>query len=187
MGKSGLQRFDQSLTRIARGFNWVAGAAVIAMMVLTCLDVGLRFFRRPIPGTYEVVGMLGAVFVAFSLAETSLKRGHIAVDFLVRKLSPTWQAAIDALNAAVCACLFSLISWQSLRYAHDLRTSGEVSMTLQLPLYPFVHAIALGCGLLAIVLAARALQQLALAMTPTGQSPTIAAAQHTASPKSTSK
>ena len=170
MGKSGLQRFEKSLIVIARGFNWVAGAAVIAMMLLTCLDVGLRFFRRPIPGTYEVVGMLGAVFVAFSLAETSLKRGHIAVDFLVRKLNAAWQAAIDAFNAAVCGVLFSLIAWQSLRYAHDLRTSGEVSMTLQLPLYPFVNAIALGCGLLAVVLVARALQQTALALSTTTKS-----------------
>ena len=165
MGKSGLQRFEKSLTVISRWFNWVAGGAVVGMMLLTVLDVGLRFFRRPIPGTYEVVGMLGAVFVAFSLAETSLKRGHIAVDFLVRKLSPAWQAAIDAVNAAVCGALFGLISWQSLRYAHDLRVSGEVSMTLQLPLYPFVNAIALGCGLLAIVLVARALQQTAQALT----------------------
>ena len=73
------------ITSSAQVFNWIAAAAVAAMMFLTCADVLLRLFRFPIPGTYEMVGFFGAVFVSFSLAKTSLEKGHIAVDFFVNR------------------------------------------------------------------------------------------------------
>ena len=161
-----IDRLEKWTVRAAEIFNWVSAAAVTGMMLLTCMDVVLRLFRRPIPGTYEVVGFLGAVFAAFSLGYTSTNRGHIAVDFIVQKLSPRAQTVIDGVNALVCAVLFGLLARQSMRYAADLQSFGEVSMTLQMPVYPFVYGIAAGCWLLVVVLAVRVLKNLALALKP---------------------
>lgn len=147
-----LKRIDSLVERLATFFNGIAAAAVVGMMVLTCMDVLLRFFRHPIPGTYEIVGLLGAVFVSFSLARTSVDQGHIAVDFLVQRLPQRWQYAVEAVNAGICALLFTVICRQCVLYALDLKTSGEVSMTLQIPIHPFVLGIALGCAMLSIVL-----------------------------------
>lgn len=133
-------------------FNWVAAGAVVAMMCLTCADVILRIFRHPIPGTYEIVGLLGSVVIAFSIGYTSVEKGHIAVEFLVQKLPSRFQIYIDAFNDLFSTCLFGLITWQSIAYASDLKQSGEVSLTIQMPIYPFVYGIALGCGLLCLVL-----------------------------------
>jgi TRAP-type C4-dicarboxylate transport system permease small subunit len=145
---------------VTGGLNWMAAAAIAAMMFLTCADVALRLFRRPIPGTYELVGFLGAIFVSFSLAQTSMERGHIAVDFLVQKFSPGVQKTIECISDFVCSLFFCLISWQSILYAGELNSSGEVSMTLQMPIHPFVYGIALGCGVLSIVLFLRFLMSL---------------------------
>jgi TRAP-type C4-dicarboxylate transport system permease small subunit len=133
-------------------FNYVACAAVVFMMVLSCADVALRLFGVPIPGAYEMVGFLGALIVAFSLAYTSLHRGHVAVEVVFEKLPPRAQSIVSAVGDLISAALFGLISWQSLAYGIDLRQSGEVSLTLQMPLYPFVYSIAAGCGLLGLVL-----------------------------------
>lgn len=157
-------RIEQWTAKIADAFNWVAAAAVAAMMVLTCMDIVLRLFRHPIPGTYEMVGFLGAVFAAFSLGYTSVNRGHIAVDFLVQKLPARAQSAVDAANAAICAVFFGMLARQCLIYAADLKGFGEVSMTLQMPIYPFVYGLAAGCGLLTLVLAVRFLKDVAVAM-----------------------
>jgi TRAP-type C4-dicarboxylate transport system permease small subunit len=146
---------EKLLQGTTRFFNAVAAASVTAMMLLTCSDVVLRLFRRPIPGTYEMVGFLGAIFVSFSLAYTSLERGHISVGFLVQKLPQGAQIVIDRINSGICTFLFGLVAWQSFAYATDLKRAGEVSMTLQIPIYPFVYGISLGCGLLAIVLLKR--------------------------------
>jgi len=143
---------DKVLLSVTQMFNRLASAAVIVMMFLTCADVVLRFFRCPIPGTYEMVGLLGSIFVSFSLAKTSLDNGHIAVDFFFQKFSPKLRRTIEFVNCLLCTILFSSITWYSFLYGIDLKTTGEVSMTLQIPVYPFVFGIAAGCGMLCIVL-----------------------------------
>jgi TRAP-type C4-dicarboxylate transport system permease small subunit len=157
-------RIAQWTAKAADAFNWVASVAVVGMMVLTCMDIILRLFRHPIPGTYEIVGFLGAVFASFSLGYTSVHRGHIAVDFLVQKLPARGQSLVDGVNALIGAMFFGLVARQCLVYGADLKRFGEVSMTLQLPIYPFVYGLAAGCGLLTLVLAVRFLKDLAVAM-----------------------
>lgn len=133
-------------------FNYIACAAVIVMMLLTCTDVILRLFGHPILGTYEMIGFSGAIVISFALAYTSLEHGHIAVELLVDSLPKRLQALINAVNNLIGMALFSLIGWQSFVYAGDLLGSGEVSLTLQIPTYPFVYGISLGCALLCLVL-----------------------------------
>jgi len=136
-------------------FNWIASLAIIAMMLLTCFDVVFRFFRCPIPGVYETVGLFGAIFVSFSLANTSLTQSHIAVDFLVKKLSPVIQDIIYCVHSLIATGLFGLIAWQSIWYALELKANGEVSSTIQISIYPFVFGVAIGCFMLCLVLSAQ--------------------------------
>lgn len=139
---------------IAGAANAIAAAAVAGMMVLTCADVFLRFFfRHPIQGTYDIVGFLGTVVVSFSLASTTILKGHISVDFFTSRLSRTSQRIIDVFIDAVSLGIFALIAWRSAVYAIRLKEAGEVSLTIQFPLYPVAFGIALGCALTAIVLA----------------------------------
>lgn len=147
-----MTRLERSILSITQKFNWVAAAALVIMMVLTCADVILRFFRHPIPGTYEMVGLLGAIVVSFSLAHTSVMRGHISVELIVQKLPKTAQIVIDGINSLLGTALFGLITWQSMLYASNLMHTGEVSLTLQMPIYPFVYGIAVGSGMLCLVL-----------------------------------
>ena len=146
------QKIDYLITSIAAVLNQLATAAVLAMATLTTADVILRFFRRPIPGTYELIGFLGAVMISFSLAATSINRGHIAVDFLVRKLPPRAAALIDRLNTVICAVLFIFLTRYLYLYAESARQTGEASMTLRLPIYPIIYGITAGCGVLCAVL-----------------------------------
>lgn len=144
---------EKQILSTADLFNWVAAGALVVMMVLTCCDVVLRFFRHPIPGTYEIVGLLGTVVISFSLAYTTAKKGHIAVEFIVSKFGRKTQNSIDAVNTFLALILFAIITWQSALYAVDLRTSKEVSLTVQIPIHPFVFGISAGCGLVCFVLA----------------------------------
>jgi len=145
-------RLGRLVTVTSTWFNYVACVAVVAMMLLSFADVALRLFGIPIPGTYEMVGFLGAVVIAFALAHTSLQQGHVAVEVIFEKLPLKGQYFIEAGGHLAGAGLFGLMAWQSLLYGTDLRHSGEVSLTLQMPLYPFIYGISLGCGLLAMVL-----------------------------------
>lgn len=152
-----LSKFGRGL---ARRLFWVAGAAIVIMMVLTCMDVVLRFFRRPIPGTYELVCFLGAVAVAFAMAHTSVHKGHVAVSLLVGLLPSRVRRLIASVTNSCGFVLFALIAWQATLYANDLRASGEVSMTLELPFYPFVYGIGFSAAAVCLVLLADVLKDL---------------------------
>ena len=146
--------FERIATNLARKLYWVAGTAIVAMMLLTCADVILRYFRRPIPGTYELVCFLGAVAVAFAMAHTSVERGHVAVSIVVRLFPKRIQDLIESITGSFGFALFALIAWQSVIYANDLRAYGEVSLTLQLPFYPFVYGIGFSAAAVCLVLLA---------------------------------
>lgn len=142
------------LERAGKGFNVIACVAIIIMMLLSVADVVLRLFGKPIPGAYELVGFFGTIVVSFALGFTSLEKGHIAVELLFRKLPQRTQLAIETFTNFVSFLIFGLIAYQAFIYALDIRNSGEVSPTLQMPIYPFIFGIALGSGLLCLILIA---------------------------------
>ena len=132
--------------------NYLAAGSIIAMMLLTCADVLLRFFKHPILGTYELVGLFGALTIAFAIPATTLSKGHVAVEFLVEKLPSSAQKICTIIANLLSLSLFALIAWQSFLYANILKSSGEVTLSLQMPFYPVVYVISAASLLVCIVL-----------------------------------
>ena len=132
--------------------NCLAALSILVMMLLTCADVVLRLFKHPILGAYELVGLFGALTIAFAIPATTLNKGHVAVDFLVDKFPPAIQHICTIIANLLSISLFALITWQSFIYANILRTTGEVTLSLQMPFYPVVYAISSASLLVCIVL-----------------------------------
>jgi TRAP-type C4-dicarboxylate transport system permease small subunit len=154
------------MIRVSTGLSGVSAAAVMFIMLLTCADVVMRLFGRPIPGTYELVGYFGAVIVAFAMAYTFVERGHISVELLVNRLPARPRAFIEGTGYLLSAILFGLLAWQSQVYAMDLLESGEVSPTIGFPTWPFVFSLTAGCGMLSLVLFLDALRQMKRGLAP---------------------
>jgi len=158
--------FERTVKELVKFMYYFAGAAIVGMMLLTCADVALRLAVtlyakygwqvlapfQPIPGTYELVCFLGSTAAAFAMAHTTVESGHVAVSILVRLLSDRIQAVFQMVTSSLGFILFALISWRSVVYALQLRQSGEVSMTLQLPYYPFVYGVAFASFAVCLVL-----------------------------------
>jgi TRAP-type C4-dicarboxylate transport system permease small subunit len=147
-----MNTFNSVSRGLARKLFWVSAVAIVAMMLLTCADVVLRYFRRPVPGTYELVCFLGAVAVAFALAQTSVEKGHVSVTFVVQLFPKRIRGLIACITTGFGLILFSLIAWQSIIYANNLRLSGEVSLTLELPFYPFVFGVGFSAAVVCLIL-----------------------------------
>lgn len=145
--------FRKSSLLLARRLDVIAAIAIFVMMALTCLDVFLRyFFRKPIPGTYEIVSFLGAVAVSFAMAYTLAEKGHVAVSLIVQLFRKRLQGIVETTISVFGIILFALITWQSVLYGIDCQRAGEVSLTLQLPFYPIIYGVALGAGVVCLVL-----------------------------------
>ncbi|MDW7711039.1 MAG: TRAP transporter small permease [Deferrisomatales bacterium] len=156
-----LDRGIEHLTTLLKRFSAVTLAA---MMLLTCVDVVGRAAGRPVTGAVEVTGLLATLTLAFSLPYTQRVRGHVGVDLLFQYVGSRTQAAIEALTGCLAMLLFGAIAWKSAEYAAQMRASGEVSMTLQLPTYLVIYLIAGSFAVLALVQGSGVLQSAAASL-----------------------
>ena len=131
----------------------LAGAALVLMMAVACANMIMGGLGRPIMGTVELVEFLGALVVAFSLAATQRKKGHIALTILAGVLPKAVERVIDILGSLACMALFGIIAWRFASKALDKLASGELAETLRFPYYPLILAVAFGVLVLALVLA----------------------------------
>jgi TRAP-type C4-dicarboxylate transport system permease small subunit len=138
--------------RLSKLVNGIAGIALTFMVFLTVADVIMRSFRRPIPGTYDLVGFAAAVVIGFSLPFTSWVRGHISVDILVQKFSRTGRKITDIFTRAVGTFFFSLSGWYLIKLGMRLHSTGEVSLTIRMPIYPIAYGLAACCFIECLVL-----------------------------------
>jgi TRAP-type C4-dicarboxylate transport system permease small subunit len=143
-----LDRIERSLIRLS---VVCGGVALVAMIGLACANIFVRTFGDPIRGTFELMGYGGAVVTALALGFTQKQRGHIAVNVLINRFPPQVQKALTSFNDAACAFFFGVLTWQLIRKAAGFVKTGEVSETLRIVFYPFTYAVAIGCGLLALV------------------------------------
>jgi len=147
-----MKKIEFYIERSADACNAVAAVAVVAMTFVIMCDVVMRFFKIALPGAYDMVGLLGAVVVAFALTSTSIQRGHIAVDFVYDKVPQRYRLFFDVFNELAGSVFFALLAWQCLAYAAALKSAGEVSLTVKIPIHPFVTGIGLNCALLSMYL-----------------------------------
>ena len=143
----------EKISRILnRTFIWIAGAFMAAMVLVTCANIFFRIVWVPIKGTFELMGLFGAVATAFVLGYTQLKKAHISVDILVNGFSQRIRTVFSGINYFICMIFFAVLGWQISRLATTIWKTGEVTETLRIVYYPFTYGVALGCFLLALVL-----------------------------------
>lgn len=156
MGNIFMKLLETSVKGLARYMYYISGLAIVAMMMVTTTDVCLRFcvtlygaFRweflssvKPIPGTYDLVALFGSVAAALAMAHTTVESGHVAVSILVRLLAKQTRILLKRATDILSGFFFAILAWRCVLYARDLKTSGEVSMTMQLPFHPFVYLLA---------------------------------------------
>ena len=147
-----MKGFLDKVYLVTRFLNLIAGISLSFLMFLTIADVILRFFRRPIVGTYELVAFSGAVVIGLSFPLTSWLRGHIFVDFFILRFSKKVQNVFHIATRFLVIILFILIGWNLIIYGMDLQSSGEVSLTLRMPFYPVAYGIGISCFVQCLVI-----------------------------------
>jgi len=156
---------DRGIDPIGTKLNNVGMSILVAMMLLTVVDVFLRYlFSRPIRGAYELTEFMMLIVVFFGLAYTASKKRHIVVDVLVSRFSQQTQVVIDSITYFLSLGICSLIAWQSAVEAKTLWLTGQTSGSLYIPVHPFIWLVAVGCALLSLVLLVNLLDSLAQAV-----------------------
>jgi TRAP-type C4-dicarboxylate transport system permease small subunit len=151
---------DQWSRRLTQVLAAIGAAAVAGMIALTVGNIGLRILWKPIKGSVELIGFLGAVAAAFALGYAQVHRSHIAVDILTQRFSKRTRAVLEGMNRILGAAFFLVAGWQLVRYGTTLWRTGELTETLRIAYHPVVFAVALGCAVMALVLVVEVLRML---------------------------
>ena len=150
-----MQVFHSMVLRVGRTMDVVGGTVLTLMMLMTVLDVVLRFFKIPITGTYELVFLGGAVVIGCAIPVTSWEGGHVNVDVLVDRLPEAAKKGLALFNRVLGIIFFALLGVNLFLLGSDLYASGEVSLTLHVPYYPVAYILSLCAFVEALVLASK--------------------------------
>ena len=126
--------------------SYIGNAALAAMMLLATVDViGRYFFNSPVLGAYEMTEYLMLILVFSFLALAQSARVHISVDIVFNRLPRRLQHVLDRLNHLICLLMMVLVSWMSIQRIWELKRTGEASVLLKIPDYPFAVFLVIGC------------------------------------------
>ena len=145
------ESYRRALVALVMGLNTLAGFSIVFMMVVTCSDVIMRLFGHPLKGSYDLVQIAGAMCIACALPYTTAVKGHVAVEFLYLKLGHRGRGVIDIIVRLILIVLFAVLAMQSIKYGASLHRSGEVTPTLEIPLYGVMYLIAFSCVVVSLV------------------------------------
>ncbi len=126
--------------------SYIGNIALAAMMLLTTADViGRYFFNEPVLGAYEITEYLMLIMVFSFLALAQSAKVHINVDIVFNRLPAGLRHVLERMNHLVCLLMMILVTWMSIQRVWELKKTGEASVLLKIPDYPFAFFLVIGC------------------------------------------
>jgi len=123
-----------SLAPAGRALEYAGGTMILAMMVVTTIDVvGRYFLSKPLWGGFETTEILMGLVVFAGMPMATARREHITIDLFDTLLSfklRCWQAAIGDV---VCAGIAAVLAWRVWVRGQALLDVGETTMQLGIP------------------------------------------------------
>lgn len=151
--RGGLAR---AVARLQQVQLWVASLALVAMMLTTCTDVGLRYlFNRPVRGAYDFVEAMLVVFVFNGLSSVFLSRGNIVIDVLDKTFGARMKTLLIRLFDLVSVVVLIVTGWAMMKQGLQAYDYGDRKLELDIPVW--ILWVASLAGLAGVVVCALAI------------------------------
>lgn len=127
------------LNRITEVFNVVAVAALVAMLLLVCANVLMRYiFKNPIPGTYELTQAL-MICLTPCIAVNIMAKQCVWVDVVTAKFNRIGQLIVDIATLPLSVGIIGMMAWQGFNMILTSYAKGSYSpvMSFRLMEWPF--------------------------------------------------
>jgi TRAP-type C4-dicarboxylate transport system permease small subunit len=140
----------------------LSAAALVVMIVVTLLDVFLRYvFNSPIRSSYDLVESMLVVFVFNGMSTAFLQRRNIVIDLIDSFAPRKLVSALIRLSDALAVVTLALYAYAMTTPAMQAFSYGDRKLELGLPLYilwavaMFGIAGAIVCAIGALVVSAK--------------------------------
>lgn len=98
--------------RIENVLSYVSAAAVAVMMVITVIDVLVRYLTPwNVPGSYSFVSLAFVFVIYLGLALAQRENAHIAIDMLYARLLRPVRRLIQGIQLLVLFSFFAALTW----------------------------------------------------------------------------
>jgi TRAP-type C4-dicarboxylate transport system permease small subunit len=130
----------------------VASAILLAMMLLTVVDVVARYvFSRPLRGAFEITELMLLVLIFAGLPLVSFADEHAVMDFIDRLLGPRGQGWLERAVQLVNASFMFLLTWLVWRKADRIWAYRDATDVLRIVYGPFVYFMAVTLALACVI------------------------------------
>ena len=124
---------------------------LLAMMTVVSV-IGRAFFGQPVPGDIEITQYVIAVAISSFFPYCLFSGGNLIVDFFTAKASVGTRRVLDAAGALTLAFAMGLFAWRTVVGTISIKSSGETSMVISMPLW-WTYALMAPCFVLATLAA----------------------------------
>jgi TRAP-type C4-dicarboxylate transport system permease small subunit len=121
----------------------IAGITLVTVMLMTVLDVILRYFGRPITGIYDIVALGGGIIIGCSMPLAAERKVHVFMEMGLQAYGRTGRQMLSLFTRLIIFGISILVAWNLIRLGVGFRETGEVSLTIKIVYYP----IAIGLGI----------------------------------------
>ena len=155
-------KWTRWIERISLWFAFIGGVLLMLIALMTVVSVVSRkLFDQPVPGDVEITQYVIAVAIASFFPYCLFSGGNLIVDFFTAKASDNTRRVLDAIGALTLAFAMGLFAWRTVVGAISVKSSGETSMVISMPLW-WTYALMAPCfalaTLAALALAAKTLR-----------------------------
>lgn len=155
--KQPLDWFDRGVAPV---LACVAAIVLMAMMLLTCVDVGGRYlFNSPVWGGFELTEMMLAALIFAGLPLVSLRNDHVTVD-LFDAVTPDGLFRIQhVFGCAVGVLCTAYLAWRLWLRAGNMVAAGETTAQLKITIGWLTYGMAVLMGVTALTIFIAAFRQ----------------------------
>ena len=133
--------------------------------------VMLAVWNTPIPGDVELTQIGIALAISLCLPVCQLRRANILVDFFTQGCSGRTRQLLDGAGCWVLVVMYGLLAWRTGVGAASVKTAGETTMILSVPMWWAYASLAPGLALAALIALIQGWKMLSGAQPPDDEQP----------------
>ena len=143
-----MTEFSEKTTRV---LVVVAGVFLLAMMMVSIVDVVFRYFlRAPFPGAVELVELCLVMTIFVAIPGSFLRREHLVVDLVDVFASPRTVSILRCFGECLSLVFLLVAGFQMVNAFRDTVAFRDKTMVLDIPKY--IHWLPILAGTAASVL-----------------------------------
>lgn len=151
-----MKGFEYLLDRIALAIEKVAGVLMAVVTLIVVISAVSRYlFAYPLPDAFDISRFLLGAAIMWGFASVGYRGSHIKVDFVAEVLPAKARRYIDTFAWLVLLGFTILLTWKMFDRVTSAARSGETTMDMRIPAWPFLTLIWVGVAVAVLATLAR--------------------------------